>query len=71
MGGEKHKLEAIEKRMASARPKLDHPFRATKRQFDLMKVRFRQLTKNTARVIRLFALSDPLMARRWLLAMAG
>ncbi len=42
-----------------------------KRQFGLMKVRFRGLAKNTAHVITLFALSNLWMARRRLLAMTG
>jgi IS5 family transposase len=42
-----------------------------KRQFGLMKVRFRGLAKNTAHVITLFALSNLWMARRKLLAMTA
>ena len=41
------------------------------RQYQLMKVRFRGLAKNTAHVITLFALSNLWMARRRLLAMTG
>jgi IS5 family transposase len=70
-GGEKRKLERIEKRKASMRAKVEHPFRVIKRQFGLMKVRFRGLAKNTAHVITLFALSNLWMARRRLLAMTG
>ncbi len=51
------------------RAKVEHPFRVIKRQFGLMKVRFRGLAKNTAHVITLFALSNLWMARRRLLAM--
>ena len=40
------------------------PFRVIKRQFGLMKVRFRGLAKNTAHVVTLFALSNLWMARR-------
>jgi IS5 family transposase len=70
-GREKRKLEAVEKRKASVRAKVEHPFRVIKRQFGLMKVRFRGLAKNTAHVITLFALSNLWMARRRLLAMTG
>ena len=70
-GREKRKLEKNEKRKASVRAKVEHPFRVIKRQFGLMKVRFRGLAKNTAHVITLFALSNLWMARRRLLATMG
>src|SRR5665213_1850320 len=70
-GREKRALERIEKRKASVRAKVEHPFRVIKRQFGLMKVRFRGLVKNTAHVITLFALSNLWMARRRLLEMTG
>ena len=70
-GRNKRALERIEKRKASIRAKVEHPFRVIKRQFGLIKVRFRGLAKNTAHVITLFALSNLWMARRRLLAMTG
>ena len=70
-GREKRTLERIEKRKASVRAKVEHPFRVIKCQFGLMKVRFRGLAKNTAHLVTLFALSNLWMARRRLLAMAG
>jgi transposase, IS5 family len=70
-GRKKRALERIEKRKASIRAKVEHPFRVIKRQFGLIKVRFRGLAKNTAHVITLFALSNLWMARRRLLAMTG
>jgi IS5 family transposase len=70
-GREKRAIERIEKRKASIRARVEHPFRVIKRQFGLMKVRFRGLAKNTAHVITLFALSNLWMARRRLLAMIG
>jgi IS5 family transposase len=70
-GRAKRALEKREKAKASVRAKVEHPFRVIKRQFGLMKVRFRGLAKNTAHVITLFALSNLWMARRRLLAMAG
>ena len=48
----------------------ERPFRVIKRQFGLMKVRFRGLVKNTAHAVTLFALSNLWMARRQLMAMA-
>jgi IS5 family transposase len=70
-GREKRAIERNEKAKASVRAKVEHPFRVIKRQFGLMKVRFRGLAKNTAHVITLFALSNLWMARRRLLAMTG
>ena len=66
-GREKRALEKIEKAKASVRAKVEHPFRVIKRQFGMMKVRFRGLAKNTAHLITLFALSNLWMARRRLL----
>jgi IS5 family transposase len=70
-GRAKRAVEKIEKRKASIRARVEHPFRVIKRQFGLLKVRFRGLAKNTAHVITLFALSNLWMARRKLLAMTG
>ena len=67
-GPEKRALQRLERRKASLRARVEHPFRVIKRQFGLMKVRFRGLAKNTAHVITLFALSNLWMARRQLLA---
>ena len=70
-GRAKRKIEANERRKASIRAKVEHPFRVIKRQFGLTKVRFRGLAKNTAHLITLFALSNLWMARKRLLAMTG
>ncbi len=70
-GAAKRALEARERRKASIRARVEHQFRVIKRQFGLMKVRFRGLAKNTAHVITLFALSNLWMARRKLMAMTG
>jgi IS5 family transposase len=67
-GPAKRAIEKRERRKASVRARVEHPFRVIKRQFGLMKVRFRGLAKNTAHVITLFALSNLWMARRKLLA---
>ena len=70
-GREKRAIEKREKRKASIRARVEHPFRVIKRQFGLMKVRFRGLVKNTTHVVTLFALSNLWMARRKLLAMTA
>jgi IS5 family transposase len=68
-GRDKRAIERNEKRKASIRARVEHPFRVIKRQFGLMKVRFKGLAKNTAHVITLFALSNLWMARKRLMAM--
>jgi IS5 family transposase len=60
-----------ERRKASIRARVEHPFRVIKRRFGLMRVRFRGLAKNTAHQLALFALSNPWMVRKRLLAMTG
>jgi transposase, IS5 family len=70
-GRAKTKLQKMEHRKASVRAKVEHPFRVLKRQFGLVKVRFRGLAKNTAHVVTLFALSNLWMVRRQLMATAG
>jgi IS5 family transposase len=70
-GRAKARVQKHEHRKASVRAKVEHPFRVIKRQFGLLKVRFRGLAKNTAHVITLFALSNLWMARRRLMAMTG
>ena len=70
-GREKRAIVRVERCKASIRARVEHPFRVIKRQFGLMKVRFRGLAKNTAHVITLFALSNLWMVRRRLMAMTG
>lgn len=70
-GKAKARLRKEEHRKASIRAKVEHPFRVIKRQFGLMKVRFRGLRKNTAHLLTLFALSNLWMARRSLMSMMG
>lgn len=69
-GPRKTAAKKRERRKASVRAKVE-PFRVIKRQFDLMKVRFRGLAKNTAHVVTLFALSNLWMARHQLMAMVA
>jgi IS5 family transposase len=45
-------------RPAQTRAKVEHPFRAIKRQFGYVKTRFHGLVKNTAQLTTLFALSN-------------
>jgi IS5 family transposase len=70
-GRAKARVQSTEQRKASVRAKVEHPFRVIKRQFGLVKVRFRGLAKNTAHVVTLFALSNLWMARKRLMAMAA
>ncbi|MDP9996529.1 IS5 family transposase [Variovorax boronicumulans] len=70
-GRAKAQARKAEYEKASVRAKVEHPFRVIKRQFGLVKVRFKGLAKNTAHVITLFALSNLWMARKKLIAMLG
>lgn len=70
-GRKERALEKVEHAKVSVRAKVEHPFRVIKRQFGLMKVSFRELAKNTAHVMTLFALSNLWMARRKLLSHMG
>jgi IS5 family transposase len=63
-------MEQAEKLKAGVRAKVEHPFRVIKRQFGHSKVRYRGLTKNTAQLMTLFALSNIWMARAVLLQRA-
>jgi len=67
----KERAMKVEKNKASIRAKVEHPFRVIKRQFGLVKVRFRGLAKNTSHLVTLFALSNLWMARHRLLASSG
>jgi IS5 family transposase len=70
-GRAKKRVQKQEHRKASIRAKVEHPFRVIKRQFGLVKVRFRGLAKNTAHVVTLFVLSNLWMVRKQLMAMTG
>jgi IS5 family transposase len=70
-GRAKARARKNEYEKAGVRAKVEHPFRVIKRQFGLVKVRFKGLAKNTAHVITLFALSNLWMARKKLMAMMG
>ena len=64
-------LDKAEQMKASVRAKVEHPFRVIKCQFGFTKVRYKGLTKNTAQLVTLFALSNLWMARRQLLGARG
>ena len=53
------------------RAKVEHPFRVVKRQFGVVKVRFRGLAKNTAQVVTLFRAVEPVDVRKQLMAMTA
>ena len=62
--------EQAEKLKASVRAKVEHPFRVIKRQFGHVKNRYKGLSKNTAQLIMLFALSNIWMSRKILMQSA-
>ena len=62
-------MEALrEKRKASVRAKVEHPFLYVKRHFGYAKVRYRGLYKNTQRLAVLFGLTNLLKAEGYLVA---
>ena len=60
-------VEDVERKKASIRARVEHPFRVLKRQFGYVKVRFRGLAKNGAQVVTLLALANLWKVRKWLL----
>ncbi len=59
-------IDKLERLKASIRAEVEHPFRVIKRQFGHVKVRYPGLSKNTAQLHTLFALSNLWMVRRQL-----
>jgi IS5 family transposase len=59
------------RRLASIRAPVEHPFHVIKRLWGFAKVRYRGLYKNAVRVYALFALANLYLARRRLLAHRG
>ena len=57
--------EAAEKRKASTRAKVEHPFLYVKRHFGYGKVRYRGLAKNTQRIAMLLGFTNLLIAGRY------
>ena len=70
-GRAKRLVQKVEKAKSQIRARVEHPFRAVKRQFGFVKVRFRGLAKNTSQVITLFALSNLWMVRKQMLGSAA
>ena len=64
-------IDKAEKLKASARTKVEHPFKVIKRQFGFVKVRYRGLKKNTAQLVKLFALSNLSTVRGKLMGAQG
>lgn len=64
-------IDQAEKLKAGIRAKVEHPFRVIKRQFGMVKVRYRGLKKNTAQLYTLFALSNLWMVRGKLMGAQG
>ena len=60
-------LEKAQKLKPSVRAKVEHPFRVIKRKFDHVKLRYRDLAKNTAQQVTLFALSNLWIVRKRIL----
>ena len=58
----------MEKRKASTRAKVEHPFLYVKRHFGYAKVRYRGLAKNTQRLTLLLGMTNLIRAERYLAA---
>ena len=56
--------DKLEQLKASVRAKVEHPFHIVKNIFQLKKVRYRGLVKNTAQLFTLFGLANLLIAKR-------
>ncbi|WP_370362717.1 IS5 family transposase [Paracoccus sp. FO-3] len=68
-GGKLHPIdERINRIIAMVRAKVEHPFRAIKRQFGHVNTRYRGLAKNRAQIFTLFALGNLFLVRRKLMA---
>ena len=72
--GKRRKLEpgsneaVMEKRKASVRAKVEHPFLYIKRHFGYAKTRYRGLAKNTLRLMTLLGFANLMRAERYLAA---
>jgi len=62
-------LEQAEQLKASGRAKAEPPFHVVKNLFRHKKVRYTGLAKNEAHLISLFGLTNPVIAKRRLLAL--
>ena len=64
-------IDQAEKLKAGIRAKVEHALRVIKRQFGFVKVRYRDLKKNTAQLFTLFALSNLWMVRSKLMGVGA
>ena len=62
-------IEQLERTKARIQALVEHLFRVLKQQFGYVRVRYRDLKKNTAQIVTLFALSNLWMVRHKLLAL--
>ena len=65
-GAQRDSARAWERTKAQLRAVVEHPFHVMKNLFRHRKVRYRELARNTAQVFILFALANPVLARRLL-----
>jgi IS5 family transposase len=63
----KELVQAVERKKAQIRARVEHPFHIVKNLFHYKKVRYKGLAKNTAQLYSLFALANLMMARNRLL----
>jgi IS5 family transposase len=61
-------LEMMDQAKAS-RAKVEHPFHVMKNLFKHRKARYRGLAKDTAQLLTLFGLANPMLAKRRLMAL--
>jgi IS5 family transposase len=60
-------VEQLEKLKVSTRAKVEYPFRVLKCEYGYRKSRYKELAKNTAQLLTLFALSNLWMVRKRIL----
>lgn len=63
----KELVQAVERKKAQIRARVEHPFHIVKNLFHYKKVRYKGLAKNTAQLYSLFALANLMMAKKRLL----
>ena len=70
-GPRKVMTKELEKLKAQVRARVEHPFHVVKNLFGYRKTLYRGLAKNTAQLHTLFALANPVLAKRALLTVAA
>lgn len=63
----KELVQAVERKKAQIRARVEHPFHIVKNLFHYKKVRYKGLAKNTAQLYSLFALANLMIAKKHLL----